>query len=139
MHQIPTPPLVGHQGNLRFRAHAPTELGVFVEAPSVTTHKCWSWPAGAFWDCAQCHSCSLFLALVTSISIVPWHLSLCLCCANLAACTISDLAKGCRGHILLVACCSYCNGVREILNHALQVLFCINKQTLVRGSSVVGQ
>ena len=34
---------------LRFRAHAPTELGVFVGAPLVTTLKCWSWFAGEFW------------------------------------------------------------------------------------------
>ena len=47
--RIPTPPLVRAPGDiLRFRAHAPTELGVFVEVPLVTTLKCWSWFAGAF-------------------------------------------------------------------------------------------
>ena len=42
------PSLVGRQGNSLFRAHALTELGIFVAVPLVTTLKCWSWFAGAF-------------------------------------------------------------------------------------------
>ena len=41
--RIPTPPLVGRQGNFFFGAHALTELDVFMEVPPVTTLKCWSW------------------------------------------------------------------------------------------------
>ena len=39
--QIPTPPLVGRQGDSLFRAQALTGLSVFVAVPLVTTLKCW--------------------------------------------------------------------------------------------------
>ena len=49
---------------------------------------------GHFRDHAQCRSCGLSSASVTSVGVVPWHRSLRLCCANPTACAISDMAVG---------------------------------------------
>ena len=65
-----------------------------VEAPLVTTLKCWSGLPGHFRDHAQCRSCGLSSASVTSVGVVPWHRSLRLCCANPTARAISDMAVG---------------------------------------------
>ena len=48
---------------------------------------------GHFRDHAQCRSCGLSSASVTSVGVVPkWHRSLSLCCANPTARAISDMA-----------------------------------------------
>ena len=48
-----------------------------VEAPLVTTLKCWSGLPGHFRDHAQCRSCGLSSASVTSVGVVSkWHRSL---------------------------------------------------------------
>ena len=50
---------------------------------------------GHFRDHAQCRSCGLSSASVTSVGVVPkWHRSLRLCCANPTARAISDMAVG---------------------------------------------
>ena len=49
---------------------------------------------GHFRDHAQCRSCSLSSASVTSVGVVPCHRSLRLCCANPTARAISDMAVG---------------------------------------------
>ena len=49
---------------------------------------------GHFRDHAQCRSCGLSSASVSSVGVVPWHRSLRLCCANPTARAISDMAVG---------------------------------------------
>ena len=49
---------------------------------------------GHFRDHAQCRSCGLSSASVTSVGVVLWHRSLRLCCANPTARAISDMAVG---------------------------------------------
>ena len=50
---------------------------------------------GHFRDHAQCRSCGLSSASVTSVSVVPkWHHSLRLCCASPMARAISDMVAG---------------------------------------------
>ena len=65
-----------------------------VEAPLVTTLKCWSGLPGHFRDHAQCRSCGLSSASVTSVGVVSWRRSLRLCCANPTARAISEMAVG---------------------------------------------
>ena len=75
----------------------PLLSSVCVEAPLVTTLKCWSWLAGAFFETGRpCAVPQLRLssASVTSVGVVPWRRSLRLCCANPMARAISDMAVG---------------------------------------------
>ena len=72
----------------------PLLSSAWVEAPLVTTLKCWF--ARAFSrPCAQCRSCGLSSASVMSVGVDPkWHHLLRLCCANPTARAISDMAVG---------------------------------------------